>query len=127
MSREVILFTSAARIVTENSELLLDTDPHGYVGIWLYLDITASAGTTPTLDITLERYDPASATWVAIPGAAFAQKVTTGADELILHPSMTAAANTVVKEPLGGQIRAVSTIAGTSPSFTFTLGGQLLR
>lgn len=127
MSREVTLFASAARTASENSELLRQVGNDSYRGIWLKLDVTAAAGTTPTLDVIVQRYDPASDTWVAIPGAVFTQKTGIVADELTIYPTMTAAANDIVKEHIGDVIRAVATIGGTSPSFTFSLGGQLLR
>lgn len=126
MSREVILFASAARTATLNSELVRQIHPQAYSGLWLSLSVTAAAGTTPTLDVIIERFDAASGLWVALPGAVFAQITAAASPELTIHPAMTAAANVVVKEPIGDVFRAVATIAGTSPSFTFSLGGQFL-
>lgn len=127
MSRDVILFASAARIVTVNGDLFRQVGVEAYRGVWLFLDVTAVAGTSPTLDVTIERFDPASETWVAIPGAVFTQKTGVSTDELTIYPTMTAAANDIVREHIGEQFRAVATIGGTTPSVTFSLGGQLLR
>lgn len=126
MSRELIVFASAARTVTANSPIIRQVGADKYRGIWLFLDVTAAAGTTPTLDVIIERFDPASDGFVALPGAVFTQKTAASTDELTIYPTMTAAANDIVREHIGEVFRAVATIAGTTPSFTFSLGGQFL-
>lgn len=126
MSRELILFASEARIVTATSAQFRQVGNDKYRGIWLFLDVTAAAGTLPTLNVTLERFDPASDGFVAIPGAVFTEKTGVVAAELTIYPSMTAAANDIVREHIGELFQAVATIGGTTPSFTFSLGGQFL-
>ena len=126
MSRELILFASAARIVTATSAQFRQVGPDKYRGIWLFLDVTAADGTTPTLDVIVQRFDPASDGFIAIPGAVFSQETGVATAELTIYPTMTAAANVIVKEHIGEVFRAVATIAGTTPSFTFSLGGQFL-
>jgi hypothetical protein len=127
MAREVILFTSANRVATSSSEKVVQVGNEDYRGVWLYLDVTANLGTSETLDVTLERQDPVGGGWLAIPGAVFTQKTGVTADQLTVYPTMTAAANDVVKEHIGGAWRAVATFGGTDPEFTFSLGGYLLR
>jgi len=70
------------------------------------LDVTAASGTTPTLDVKLQ-HSPDGAIWSDL-GTAFAQKV---------------AAGTEVKTFTGihGFLRVVSTIGGTTPSFTYSV------
>jgi len=127
MAREVILFASEARILTENSEKVVQVGNEDYRGVWLYLNVTAGSGTTPTLDVKLQRQEPAGDAWLDIAGAVFVQATGTTTDQLTVYPTMTAAANDVVREHIGGAFRAVATIGGTTPSFTFTLAGYLLR
>lgn len=120
----VTVFATAARTVTANS-----TDQVNYAakGIYLVLDITAASGTTPTLDVKLQGLDPVSAKYVDIPGAVYAQKTTTGTSSLVLYPGVTESANAQESHPLPLDWRAVATIGGGTPSFTFTLAGSYLQ
>ena len=77
----------------------------------LVLDITAVAGTNPTLDVSIVSYDKASATWVVV--GSFAQQTGTGTT------LKTITAN------LGYKIAAVWVIEGTNPTFTFSIGATL--
>lgn len=88
------------------------TPDTGYAGIdnlILQLVVSAASGTTPTLNLVVQDSID-GATWNTI--ATFTQATTT--------------TNEVkrVAGPFGNAIRAVSTIAGTTPSFTFTLTAQ---
>ncbi len=128
MSREIIFFDSANRVGSVNSPLIRVLEGETYRGLWLFLSITASDGTSELMDIQIQRQDPASEIWVDIPGAAFVQLTSgTGVAEMLIHPSMTAAAAVVIKEPAGGAMRAEMVLGGTSPEFTFSLGGLLLN
>ena len=77
----------------------------------LVLDSAAGGGTTPTLDVTIEHSVDGSTGWTAVPGAAFAQ-VTAAAS----RQKMSLRVN-----ELRQFVRAVSTITGTSPTFTFSV------
>ncbi len=138
--REVIIHASAAETATGNSGKIrlpgsesrrIDVQrqewPHDVVrGIHLILDVTAASGTSPTLDVTLERYDPGSDGFIAMPGAAFAQKTGISVDDLIIYPGIAETANRSVSDVLSQHFRLVWTIAGTTPSFTFTIGATYL-
>lgn len=117
------VFTSAARTTTTNGSDLTNV---GARGVMLVLDVTAASGTTPTLDVKLQYKDPVSGKYVDIPGAAFAQKTGTGTDSLLVYPGVAETANREVSTHLGKSWRAVATIGGTTPSFTFTLAGSYL-
>ena len=70
------------------------------------LDVTAASGTTPTLDVVIE--DTLDGTnWNTV--GTFAQKVTTGREVIN------------VTTPFADRLRVSWTIAGTTPSFTFTV------
>lgn len=114
------VFSSAARTATANSDQQ-DT-PDDKRGAIFYLNISAASGTTPTLDIKLQGKDPASGNWFDIQNASFAQKTAAGTDSLLVYPGAVETANRRVSNVLPNDWRAVATIAGTSPSFTFSLG-----
>lgn len=121
--QEKTVFTSAARTATANSDDFA-FDGIDYAGVLVYLNISAASGTTPTLVVKLQAKDPVSGSYTDIPGAAFASKNTTGADTLTVHPAATASANRVVSHTVPRIMRAVATIGGTTPSFTFTVVAQ---
>lgn len=112
-----ILFNETQATGTENKDFDL---PEGYKGVILTLDITAKAGTL-THDVKLQFLDTVSGKATDIPGASFAQKSATGTAVLSIYPGLTAAANVAVTQVLTKNLRAVSTVGGTTPSSTFTL------
>jgi len=72
------------------------------------LEVTAKAGTNPTLDVDIEVLDEISGNWFVLDS--FAQKVAEGFERL---------AAVSIPE---GRIRAVWTIGGTdTPTFSFTV------
>lgn len=120
----ITVFPSAARTATFSGKEIFNDGHH--LGVKLYLDITASGGTTPTLDLKLQSFDRLSQKWFDIPGAAFAQKTTTGQSTLTVYPGLTETVNEAISDVTPDIWRAVATIGGTSPTFTFSLGGCLL-
>jgi hypothetical protein len=79
-------------------------------GATIILDSAAGTGTTPTLDVKLQS-SPDNSTWTDIPGAVFAQVVAVASQQIL--------GIDVVK--CQRYIRTVSTITGTTPSFTYSL------
>lgn len=74
------------------------------------LNVTAAAGVTPTLDVRIE--DTIDGTnWNTV--ATFAQKVAVGREVLN------------ITTPFADRLRVSSTIAGTTPSFTFSVLGYI--
>lgn len=124
LKKKFIAAASAARTATGNSGSI---DVAGDCkGMHVVLDITASGGTTPTLDVKVQRFDNLSGQWVDLPGAAFAQKTGTGTDDLTIYPGIAETANRSVSDVICEEVRFVWTIGGTTPSFTFTLGGTYI-
>lgn len=76
------------------------------------LVVTAASGTTPTLDVTLQHSMDGGTTWFTM--ATFTQKTATGS-ELKSEAEVEAA----TAEVYGDCLRAIWTIGGTTPSFTF--------
>jgi hypothetical protein len=117
---EITVLPSEARTITSNSNAQTNYE---YKGIRLSLSITAASGTTPTLDIKLQHQDLVSGSWIDITGAAFAQKTGAGTDDVVIYPGITSTANRRVSDALPKTWRVVSTLGGTTPSFTYSLSG----
>lgn len=109
-------FASAARTATTNSA---DQTNYNARGVKLHLTITAVSGTAPTLDVKLQA--KIAGIYIDIASAAFTQKSGTGDDELTVYPGIAETANESVSDIIPRTWRAVATIGGTSPSFTFQL------
>jgi hypothetical protein len=122
-NRGLTVFASAARTSTTNSA---DQVNYNGVGALFFLDISAVSGTLPTLDLKIQVKDPTSGNYVDLPNAAFAQKNATGTSMLVVYPGITTAANAAVSGILARLFRAVATIGGTTPSFTFTLSAVIV-
>lgn len=75
----------------------------------LLLNVSAASGTTPTLDCAIQTRKDANDTYRAV--AAFAQKTAAGSERKCFSG-------------LDRQVRVVSTIGGTTPSFTFSIVGE---
>lgn len=114
-----------------NSEVMSASvkDFRKWKGVRFFLSITAKSGTSPTLDIKIQAQNPlVPANFHDIVGAAFAQKVAEASDFLTLYPGLTASANLIVSEVLGGPFRVVATVGGSAtPTFTFSLCAVLLH
>jgi hypothetical protein len=93
-------------------------------GIRVVLDITAKTG---TIDIVVNIYakDRASGKYILL--LASASKTAVGTTELLVHPDLTAAANTIAKSLVGDEFK-VEAVNGTgsSPVATYTVGACLL-
>ena len=124
-----IIFESAARSASENSRTITWDKGHfpQVRGTRLYLDITSVSGTSPTLDLKVQGYNGLADSWFDIPGASFTQKTTTDADQLTIYPDLVEQANSKVSEHIGKQFRVVAELGGVTPSFTFSLGADLLQ
>lgn len=103
---EAILAASAARTATGTGTLTVDTS--AFKAAAFYLDVTVASGTSPTLVVDIETFDPASANWQTLDS--FAQKTAAGKERK------------AVTANLGSRIRVKWTIGGTTPSFTFSVG-----
>jgi hypothetical protein len=108
-----VLFTSAARTTT--SSATFNTNCIGGVFI---INVTAISA-TPSVVFTISGTDPASlAKWTILTSAAITG---TGTTVLRVHPSLTAAANTVAKDVLPQAIEVAAT-HGDADSITYSVG-----
>lgn len=94
-------------------------DTTGYNSLAASLEVGVVSGTTPTLDVKLQESDTSGGTYTDISGATFTQVTATGNSQIIRVEGLN--------QGTSGRkrfIRAVGTIAGTTPSFAF--GVELL-
>ena len=131
-SQVLTVFESALRGSGANDSKVMSPavkDFRKWKGARFFLSVTAKAGTNPTLNIKIQAQNPlVPANFHDIVGAAFAEKTAEATDFLTLYPGMTASANLIISEVLGGPFRVVATIGGTAtPTFTFSLCAVLLH
>ena len=71
------------------------------------LVVTAQSGTTPTLDVDIEEFDPVSGTWIV--AASFTQVgAATPTERITINP-------------VGNRIRAAWVITGTAGTYSFSV------
>lgn len=102
--------SSAARTTSGNSDdIVLDAGSK----LAVYLDVTAASGTTPTLDVTVKAKDPTSGKYFTI--GTFTQQTAIANEAIFIGGGSDA--EFAVKT-----FRVEYVIAGTTPSFTFSVG-----
>lgn len=97
---------SAARTASGTGASFNTDDADSFEG---FLTVSAASGTAPTLDVRLETSVDGGASWTTV--AAFAQITAAGSRSRVFGP-------------LGDSCRWAWTIAGTTPSFTFTITAE---
>jgi hypothetical protein len=107
ISKTETILSSDARTVSGNS---LEFDISKFKEALVFLDITSSSGTTPTLDVKFQTQDPVSLKWFDLTELTFTQKTTLGSEMKKTNGL------------LGNKVRCSYTIAGTTPIFTFSVG-----
>ena len=108
LAQQATLHISAAETATVTGA---DVDTEQLGSANFYLDVTAVTGSTPTLDVKIQEKDPVSGKYFDL--FSFTQKTAISSE----RKSYGSGAG----ELLGKVIRYVATIAGTTPSFTFSL------
>jgi hypothetical protein len=123
---EITVLASAARAEAGSPFSSSDQINRQARGVTLYLDITASAGTTEVLDIKVQGKGPISGKYFDIPGAAFAQKTGTGTDVLTIYPGIAETANVSVSDVLPLTWKVLATVGSGSAdgTFTFSIGAS---
>jgi hypothetical protein len=116
-NKQLAIWSAATLTTTTNSPDF----SMGAAGARFFLNISAVSGTTPTLVVKIQVKDPVSGNYVDLLNAVFASQNATGEWELTVYPGITTAANQAVSYVVTSPFRAVATIGGTTPSFTFSL------
>jgi hypothetical protein len=88
-------------------------------GIMVLTNVTAIAGTSPTLVLTLQVQDTVSLAWVNVPGVTFAARTAIGLAATVIYPGATVGPE-VFSMSVPRVYRLAWTIGGTTPSFTFS-------
>ena len=105
------LLASGARTSSANGTVFYGMG--GVKTLVVQLAVTAASGTaSPTLDVKLQKSIDGGTNWTDIAGGAFAQ---------VASASAPVAETINVTGPWTDQTRIVYTIAGTNPSFTFSV------
>lgn len=147
-SREIVLVAPTTQTSSGNSEVLIITEQ--FTAAIVMLQVTAASGTSPTLDLKIQRVitgaaasdadlDNASGTEVFDDYLSFSQVTGTatrifpivgaggqGANQDYAIADGTLTAGTARNGPIGRKWRAKWVITGTSPSFTFSVVAQLI-
>jgi len=122
---EVTILASAARNAAGNSS---DLTNHNAKGIMIYVDVTAVSGTSPDLDINIQMKDPVSGDYQGIMENLNISAA--GNYIIIVYPGAveTTAFGAIETQglPLPRTWRIYYTIGGTTPSFTFSIGGAYI-
>lgn len=119
-NRDGIVFLVASRAAAEYT-----SNPYfnpNRLGIRLYVNLTVVNG--GTLTVKVQTFDPASQTWVDIPGATTTALAAVAVTTLTLYPGLTETANVDVAVPTGVLFRVVATTA--TAAVTFGIGGEFL-
>lgn len=92
-------------------------------GVFLWVNVTAVTGTTPTLTVRLQWSPDGGTTWLDVDttNAQTASITATGTATLRVYPGIATAANAALNQPLPRTWRLAWTIGGTTPSFTFAV------
>ena len=96
------------------------TKPDWARGAIVYVDLSASAGTTPLLDLKLQYQDPSGADFTDIPSCSIVQIAGTGNKVLSVYPGIAETANISVSDILPNLVRIVITTDRTTGNETYT-------
>ena len=88
-------------------------DTMGYNSAAVVLEVGVVSGTTPTLDVKIQDSATVGGTYVDVPGAVFTQVTATNNAQILRIEDLG-----ITRKRF---IRAVGTIAGTTPSFAFAV------
>lgn len=89
-------------------------------GVKVVVDVTAISGTAPTLVVTIQGKDNASGKYYTL--LASASLTATGTVVLTVYPGIGVTANVSASDVLPKTYRVITTIGGTGPSVTATVG-----
>ena len=93
-------------------------------GLTLFLNCTAVSGVGASLAAKLQVLDEISGVWLDVPSATFPAITAPGTTTLTMFPGAASVANVSVNQTVRNFYRAVYTLTGTTPSFTFSVGAQ---
>lgn len=118
------LVTMTASAAAVNSPNLQNEDGRG---VQVVVRNTAGTGTTPTLTVTIQGYDPTSGEYYTLLASTAIAAGTPATTVLTVYPGVTASANVAVSAVLPFHWRVITTIGGTgTPTVTATISATVL-
>lgn len=121
LNKDSTILTLAAAASSVNSS---DQTNFNGKGVLVGVNITAITGTTPTLTVTIQGKDVASAQYYTI--LASTALNATGFTSLSVYPALTVSPNLVVNTVLPKTWRISAAIGGTTPAVTATIGASVI-
>lgn len=119
---QAVVTALAAAGAGANGADLVNTNARG---LKLVIDITALAGTSPTLTVTIQGKDPVSGKYFTILASAALAAVATTV--LTVYPGLTAAANVVANDVLPRDFRVIYAVGGSAgQAVTATIAASLI-
>lgn len=120
VNTEATVLASAARTATLNSA---DLTNYGFSGVVVTIDATAIVA-TPSVVFTIQYKDTLSDKYKDILSSAAI--TATGTTTLMVHPTVTAAANTKANSPLP-KVWRVRAVHGDADSITYSISANYIR
>ena len=105
----ILVDGDSGAILIEQTDWRKDVGPRAQTELVLFLDVTASSGTSPTLDISVEWSMDGVKFAIPPTAQAFAQEAEADLAQVLVVPV------------LGTSYRLVYDLEGTSPSYDFTI------
>jgi hypothetical protein len=97
-------------------------------GIQLVIRNTAGTGTTPTLTVTIQGFDPASGQYYTLLASTAIAAGTPATTVLTVYPGLAATANVSASNVLPFHWRVLTAIGGTgTPTVTATISAHLIK
>jgi hypothetical protein len=114
----IALDASSARTATGNG---LTAVNYNHAGAFIFINVTAASGTTPTAVFRVQFSVDNGTTWIDLDttNAVTASLTTTGTAVIKVYPGIPVVAAGSCNSPLPRTWRLAWTIGGTTPSFTF--------
>jgi len=99
----------------------------GAKGVRFHLDATAVSGTSPSLTVKIQVYNPVADSYQDLAGAAFAAATAASTQNLTVYPGIAETANVSVSDVISQAYRAVGTVTGSAtPTVTASVWAEYL-
>jgi hypothetical protein len=124
INTDLVVRASAVQLEDAGAVAFTPATNKYHQGAHLYLDVTASSGTSETLNVKVQIQDPASEDWKDLASAVFTEATGVTSQRITVGP--WADATVKVGLPLSWRLLATVGSADTDGSFTYSLGASLV-
>ena len=117
-NHNVAVEASSAKVASGNGSTQTNFNASG---LFVWVNVTAVSGTTPTLTVRVQWSPDGGTTWLDLDTTNAQTASITGVTAAVLriYPGIATAANAALNAPLPRTWRLAWTVGGTTPSFTF--------